>query len=53
MNARERILHELLGPAVSQRQRELSTYLHRFYDGAVAAGPFQGMKLLEDDRPRR
>jgi len=44
----ERILHEVLGPAVWARQAALAAYLFGHYQGVVAAGPFQGLRLLPD-----
>jgi hypothetical protein len=47
MSDQDSILLEALGPAVWARQAALSAYLHRYYGGAVAGGPFHGLKLLE------
>src|SRR5258706_11046170 len=48
MSDQERILHEVLGPAVWARQAKLAAFLHQHYGGVVAGGPFQGLKLLEE-----
>ena len=45
---RERLLHELLTPAVHARQAVLAAHLFALYRGVVAAGPFQGLALLPD-----
>src|SRR5271170_2035809 len=44
----ERILYEMLGPAVWARQAALAAYLFDYYKGVVAAGLFQGLRLLPD-----
>jgi precorrin-6B methylase 2 len=44
----DRILHEALGPAVWARQAALANHLYDLYGGVVAAGPFQGLRLLRE-----
>jgi hypothetical protein len=46
MSDQERILYEALGPAVWARQAALAQYLHGYYGGVVADGPFKGLQLL-------
>jgi hypothetical protein len=48
MTDQERILEQALGPAVWARQGVLAAYLFNYYQGVVAAGPFQGLRLLPD-----
>jgi precorrin-6B methylase 2 len=45
---KERLLHEMLGPAVWARQAALGAWLFDHYKGVVAGGPFQGLRLLPD-----
>jgi precorrin-6B methylase 2 len=48
MSDRDRILDQALGPAVWARQAALAAYLFDLYQGVIAAGPFQGLRLLPD-----
>jgi hypothetical protein len=45
---RDRSHHDALCPAVWARQAALASYLFDHYQGVVAAGPFQGLRLLPD-----
>jgi hypothetical protein len=44
----DRILEQALGPAAWARQAVLANYLFDLYGGVVAAGPFQGLRLLRE-----
>jgi len=44
----DRILERALGPAVWARQAVLANHLFDLYGGVVAAGPFQGLRLLRE-----